>query len=62
MDKENIELLKRIQSYLGSGATTVETVYITPAQRLRNEADRMEQQERDCYKFQLLIDWLEKQD
>ena len=57
MEKEDIELLKRIKSYLpnNGGAYACNAVYITPAQQLRNSADRIEQQEKDEKLFDELI-------
>jgi hypothetical protein len=58
--KEHIELLKRIQSYLPRhGVFTTNAIYVTPAQSLRNEANRIEAQERDERAFDELIKELE---
>ena len=59
LNKEDIDLLERIRSYLpqyGTGMTNA--VYITPPQQLRNSADRMEALERDEKLFKELIKWL----
>ncbi len=55
--KEDIELLQRIRTYLpnNGGAMVVNAIYISPAQQLRNSADRIENQERDERLFNELI-------
>lgn len=57
MNKEEVELLKRIRGYLPnhSGFGTMNAVYITPAESLRRRADEMEAQERDEELFDDLI-------
>jgi hypothetical protein len=59
--KEYAPLFRRIQSYLPSHGITigVQTVYISPAQQLRNQADRIEQQEKDEVEFEKFIRLLE---
>ncbi|MGI9118451.1 MAG: hypothetical protein ACR2IQ_02790 [Minisyncoccia bacterium] len=49
MTQEELELIKRIRNYLpyNGGAMVNNAVYISPAQQLRNSADRMEEQQRD---------------
>lgn len=57
MNKEEIELLKRIKRYLPNrgGMITTDLMYRTPAQSLRESADFLEQQERDERLFDDLI-------
>lgn len=48
VDKEDIELIKRMRNYLPRhGAYATNAVYISPAQQLRNSANAIEAQERD---------------
>ncbi len=60
MENKKIQLLKRILEYIQPVSMgSVQTVYITPAQRLRQEADRIEQQDEDFQEFNQLINQLE---
>jgi len=54
MTKEQIELLKKIRSYLTFSGTT-DLVYRTPAQGLRNTADNIEEKERVIEEFDNLL-------
>ena len=59
MTNEQIQLLRRVLGYLQPiELGSVQTVHIAPAQRLRNEADKIEQQEKDYLAFKDLIDKL----
>ena len=59
LNKEDIELLERIRNYLPRhGAYVTNAVYTTPAQQLRDSADRIEAQERDERLFSELIEKL----
>lgn len=51
------ELLKRIAGYVDIGGVSFNTnaVYITPAQQLRNQANMIEQKERDIAELNSLI-------
>ena len=56
MTNGEIILLKRVLDYIDVSETRVEaSVYISPAQRLRNRADRLEQQEADFHTLGDLI-------
>lgn len=59
--KEDIELLKRIKSYLPNhaGFEMTHAMYIPPAQQLRNQASRIEAQEIDEKAFDLFINSLD---
>ncbi|MBR1146649.1 hypothetical protein [Bradyrhizobium sp. AUGA SZCCT0431] len=58
MNEEDIALLRRIASYAAphpEGGYAVPAVFVSLPQRLRNEADRYEQRERDLLAFDALI-------
>ena len=55
MEKEQIELLRRIYSYLTPSMVGVQCVYKTPAQQMREGADQLERQEKDIEEFDKLI-------
>lgn len=57
--KEKLPLFKRILDYIALNSNFTNAVYISPAQRLRNEADKIEQQDRDIQEFRELIKELE---
>jgi len=59
--KKYLPLLKRIQEYIDtSEAKTQTAVYISPAQRLRNQADELEQRERDFSELDKMINEINK--
>lgn len=56
LTKEEKELLGRILNYVKPfNPISVQAVYISPSQRLRNEADEMDLREQDVEDFQDLI-------
>lgn len=52
--KEQIELLERVLGYINV-SPIMNAVYISPAQQLRNEANEIEQKERDTYALREFI-------
>lgn len=54
--KINRELLNRILSYISPSDFACTALYVTPAQQLRNQADLIEQKEKDYYSFKLFIE------
>ncbi len=54
--KKYLPLLKRIREYIDtSEAKSITAVYISPAQRLRNQADELEQREKDFHELDEMI-------
>jgi hypothetical protein len=58
MEKEKIELLKRVGGYV-EPRLFINAVHNTPAQSMRDAADQFEAKERDLQKFWELIKELE---
>jgi len=59
--QDKLPLLKRILSYINTNEVRTQTsVYISPAQTLRNRADFLEQQEQDFYELEKMINEIEK--
>jgi hypothetical protein len=58
---DDISLLRRIAAYLSSGenAYAMNAIYISPAQQLRNQADRMEQEAADKTAYEALLSRLQ---
>ena len=54
LSAEDLELLRRIESYVWP-SNIIHAVYIPPAQQLRNEANRIEQMERDHHAYRDLM-------
>jgi len=55
--QEETQLLKRILSYITvSDIGITQAVYISPAQRLRNQAEAIEQQERDVQALKVMLE------
>lgn len=60
MNKEELEALKRLVNYCGDASMEmVQAVYISPAQRLRSMANKMEQREMDV---RIINDWIKMND
>ena len=58
--EKHLPLLKRLLNYIDMSEFRITTGdIISPAQRLRNQADELEQQERDFYELRTLIDNIE---
>ena len=55
MTKQEIDLLKRIKSYIEPESMMTHAIYIPPAQVLRNQADLLEQKEMDIEAFKQFI-------
>lgn len=59
-EQELLVALKMARSYLNGGdlpynVPSLQAVYVTPAQALRNQADKIEQEERDVRKIDEII-------
>ena len=60
--KELLQALKLTRRYMSRyDEAMTQTVHIPPAQRLRNQADEMEQEERDIEKIDEIIRKFEEQ-
>mgnify|MGYP001606056269 CR=1 FL=1 len=60
--KDKLPLLKRILNYIDPSETrAVTAVYISPAQKLRNMEDEIEQRQTDFYELAELIKKIEEE-
>ena len=59
MKKNVITILENVKQYLVL-PTSTNLLYQTPAQQLREQADKMEQKERDIQEFVELLDYLKQ--